>query len=119
MTLSEQIETDISGVFLNTDDFAVSVSYSDGSHSVTLNAVVSSTVFESGGGFEITRSEYRDYLIESSTLILNGITTTPGRGDTITENGKIYRVTSPDGEDAFAYEDENRLLLRIHTVLVS
>ena len=117
MTLATQIATDISAVFLNTNDFAVSITYSDGSDSVTVPAMVSQTVYEQSDGQSLTRHVYRDYLIRAAALILNSVVATPARYHTITEGSKTYKVTSPSGEDVFAYDDENELILRVHTIL--
>lgn len=118
MTLAAQIETDISAVFLSTDDFAVSITYTRGAASVTVPAVVSQTQYEQQDGQVLTRRAYRDYLVEASALVLNGSAVTPQRYDTITEGSKTYKVTSPDGEDVYGFDDENELLLRIHAILV-
>lgn len=119
MTLATQIATDVSAVFFNTDDFAVSITYSDGSNTVTLPAMVSQTVYEQSDGQSLTRHVYRDYLIQASALILNSVVTKPVRHHTITEGSKTYKVTSPSGEDVFAYDDENELILRVHTILTA
>lgn len=119
MTLAAQIANDLSSVFFNADDFAVSITYSDGSHSVTLPAMVSQTLYEQSDGQSLTRHVYRDYLIQASALILNSAATKPARHHTITEGSKTYKVTSPSGEDVFAYDDENELILRVHTILTA
>lgn len=113
MSLAAQMATDISAVFMNTDDFAVSISYVRGASTISgLTGLVSSSVFESADGMGLTRVETRDYLVEASTLAI-----TPQRADKIIESGRTYTVTEPAGQSPFAYEDENQLILRIHTVL--
>lgn len=116
-TLTDVIETHVGSVFMNTEHFAVSITYSDGSDSVTVPAMVSQTVYEQSDGQSLTRHVYRDYLIRAAALILNGVVATPARYHTITEGSKTYKVTSPSGEDVFAYDDENELILRVHTIL--
>ena len=117
--LSDVIATHVGSVFMNTEHFAVSITYSDGSYSVTVPAVVSQTQYEQSDGQSLTRHVYRDYLIQASALILNSVVTKPARHHTITEGSKTYKVASPIGEDVFGYDDENELILRVHTILTA
>jgi len=119
MTLAAQIVSDVADVFFNTNDFAVSITYSDGSDSVVVPAVVSQTQYEQSDGQSLTRHVYRDYLIRAAALILNGTVAKPARHHTITEGSKTYKVASPVGEDVFGYDDENELILRVHTILTA
>lgn len=117
MTLAAQIAEDVEGVFLNTSDFAVSVAYKRGSHSVTFDALVSSTVFETSTEFGITRLETRDYSFAPANLVITSQVRLPERGDKIVEGGRTYIVSEPSGQPCYGYDDENRLMIRVHTVL--
>lgn len=117
MTLASQISDDVASVFLNTDDFAVSVTYCRGSLSVTFDTIVSSTVFESQGDTGFTRVETRDYSFAPSSLVLQSAVRLPERGDKVTESGRTYVVTEPAGQPCYQYDDENRSMMRVHTVL--
>lgn len=57
----------------------------------------------------------RDYLIPVAELVESGAQFEPAEGDTITENGVVYRITAPDGEPAVRHSDQTRKLWRIHT----
>lgn len=117
MSLASQMADDVESVFLNTEDFAVSVIYQRGTLTVTLDAVVSQSVFESGTDYGVMRVETRDYLFKPSALVLNAKTITPERGDKIIEDGRTHIVTEPAGLPAYVYDDENRLMMRVHSVL--
>lgn len=94
-------------------EFGVDIAYVRGATTISgLVGLVSSSVFETSENFGVTSIETRDYLIQASTL-----TITPQRGDKITEDGRTYTVTEPSGQPAFAYDDENQQVIRIHTVL--
>jgi hypothetical protein len=118
MTLASQLSADIETVFINTNDFGVSISYQRGTASVSFTALVSSTVFESEASFGITRTETRDYSFVPSRLILGSAVKLPERGDVIVEGGRKYIVTEPVGQPCYQYDDENRLMMRVHTTMI-
>lgn len=117
MSLAMQMQADVGAVFTNTGDFGVAISYQRGTLTVPLNALVGSTVFETSAEFGITRTETRDYLFDPTLLILGGLLKLPERGDVIVENNRRYVATSPQGQSTYVYEDENRLMIRVHTTL--
>jgi len=118
MTLQELISDDTTDVVLNTDDFAVSITYRIGTKTVTVSAVPDSSVFdvlnEDGS---ITQIETRDYLLSPGSLVLNSAIRLPDVVHEIVENGRTYRVVSPGNRRCYSYDDEYRLLMRVHTVL--
>lgn len=120
MSLADQIIADVSAVFVNTADFAVSITYKRNGASVALTAIVEpslfSTIGEQAGAVNVER---RAYLIEASTLILNSQLTLPQEGDTITEAGNVYVIPKRTEGPRYEYADENRLLLRVNTTLRS
>ena len=67
----------------------------------------------------VTRSQVRDFLIDTRSLLLSIIGSLPRRGDHIVElDGDktfIFEVMSLGGEPPWRYSDPFRLKLRIHT----
>lgn len=119
MTLATQIAADVSDVFLNTSDFATTITYQRGGATLTLTALVGVSEFEVVESFGITRMESRDYMIEPSELDFGHGVTLPQRGDVITEGANKYIVSAPAGAPVFVYADENRTLLSVHTTMQS
>jgi hypothetical protein len=117
MSLSTLMAADVDNVLLNTDEFAVTVTYSRGASSVTITAVVQASVFEVSNEFGVTRIESRDYVIKPSSLNFGSGVTVPIRGDLITEGGNVYIVTAPDGAPVYGYDNFQRLLLKVHTTM--
>ena len=116
MSLATQIETDVADVFMNTDEFAVEITYTRCGDSVTVNAMVEPSQFPSlGDEGGATKYETRGFLVESSTLVLSGVATTPEIGDTITEGTRVYIVPKKTDGPRWEYADENRLLIRVNT----
>lgn len=114
---SQRFEARARPAFLQ--QFGVDVTIVDGSYTTNVTALVSGTTFETSDGMVSTSIETRDYLIQASKFIINGARTTPARGMKITEGSKTYTITEPAGQSAFAYDDENQQILRIHTVLTA
>ena len=110
------IAADVSAVFLNTADFGITITYKRGVTVLgnAINALVGESQFEVAQDFGFTRHETRDYLIA-----VGSISSLPQRGDTITEGTNVYTVTSPGGGPAYRYEDEDWLMLRIHSSLTT
>jgi hypothetical protein len=116
MSLATQIVADVAGVFMNADHFAVAITYERRGATVTVNAMVEPSQFPSlGDEGGATKYETRGYLIESSTLIIEGVATTPEIGDTITEGTRVYIVPKKTDGPRWEYADENRLLIRVNT----
>ena len=67
----------------------------------------------------VTRSQVRDFLIDTYALLSSIIGTLPRRGDTIVEiDGNqtfIFEVMALGGDPPWRYSDPFRLKLRIHT----
>lgn len=116
MTLRDQISSDIDTVFFNTDDFAVPITYRRGGASLALTAIVGSSVAESANDSGWTQVRIRDYVIKSSAFDFGTGITKPKVGDRIIDNGVAYIVTQINGGHEWQYDDEDHLLLRIHTV---
>lgn len=118
MSLATQIIADVPTVFMQTADFAVSITYKRGGYSVTLTAIVEPSLFsnigEQGGS---TNVERRSYLIQASTLILNSSLTLPQEGDVIEEGSNVYAIPRRTDGPRYEYADENRLMLKINTTL--
>ena len=117
--LSDVIADDVSDVFFNTDDFAVSITYTRGNHSAALIAIVEPDLFEQLTTLGATKIEQRSYLIKADTLIINGSLTLPQIGDTITEGANVFIVPKGNDRPRHEYADENRLILRVNTTLKS
>ena len=77
---------------------------------------------ESADGL-VTRTEVRDYLINTASLVLGGVQTLPQRGDEILETDEgqvfVYEVLPRGSDRAWRYSDPFRLKLRIHTKLIA
>ena len=116
MSLATQIVADVAGVFMNTADFAVAITYERRGATVAVNAMVEPSQFPSlGDEGGATKYETRGYLIESSMLILGGTVVVPEIGDTITEGTRVYIVPKKTDGPRWEYADENRLLIRVNT----
>ena len=78
-----------------------------------------STYQQDDGEGVITRSQVRDFLIDTTDLLLSPIGTLPRRGDVIeeTDDGKtfVYEVMSLGSESPWRFSDPFRIKLRIHT----
>ena len=98
----------------------LSVTYGRGSDSVTLDATIGRTVFESINDYGvIEKTVSRDYLIRASDLILDSVLTLPQRGDQVDEvdgsSTYVYEVMAPGREPVYRYSDPYRKTIRIHT----
>ena len=100
-----------------------SVTYHRGVDSVAVQATIGRTVFEVDDGTGILEKiESRDFLIQTTDLVLAGQATLPQRGDRIkeTQGDKVYvyEVLAPGKEPHYRFSDPYRKTLRIHTKLV-
>ena len=103
-----------------TSHAARQVTYERDGDQVEVPATTGETTFEQDDGQgALIRVQVRDYLIDTSRLVLGGSVALPKPGDRVreTENGKtfIYEVMSMAGEPCWRYSDPFRLKLRIHT----
>lgn len=88
--------------------------------SAEVRATIGRSLYDQDNGEGIvTRSQVRDYLIDTSELLNSVIGSLPRRGDQIIEaenNCQVtYEVMSLGGEPPWRYSDPFRLKLRIHT----
>lgn len=88
------------------------------------NATKGRSTFQTDNGFGILRFETTDWMFSVSSLVLNGVQTTPSRGHRIVETidsvDFVYEVSIPGGsQQAWGYSDPGRTQLRINTVLVA
>ena len=94
----------------------VPVTYRRGTSSTTLSATIGKTIFkvlDDYGRYQYIES--RDYLINSSILILDGKQVLPEPGDEVIEDNRVYEVMAPNHEPEWRYSDSYRNCLRIHT----
>lgn len=100
------------------------VTYSRGEASVSVQASIGRTIYETDRSSGISLDEQtRDYLITAADLVLDGERVEPRPGDHIVEDASpslTYEVMAPEGvEQAWRYSDNHRITLRIHTKLVA
>jgi hypothetical protein len=86
----------------------------------TLQATIGKSMYDQDDGEGIvTRSQVRDFLIDTQSLLLSVIGSLPRRGDTIVETDGdttfIFEVMALGGDPPWRYSDPFRLKLRIHT----
>lgn len=112
MSLRDQILTDISSVFFNRDDFATSITIRSGGRTIVsdLTAIADSTAFEATSSFGHVRYDTRDFLVETSKLPC-----LPSSDWTITEGTEQYRFSTNTDGHPWRYEDDDRVLIRMHT----
>jgi hypothetical protein len=96
------------------------VVYRRGELGATLQATIGKSMYDQDDGEGIvTRSQVRDFLIDTYSLLSSIIGTLPRRGDTIVEiDGDqtfIFEVMALGGDPPWRYSDPFRLKLRIHT----
>ncbi len=94
--------------------------YRRGELGVTLRATIGKSMYDQDDGEGIvTRSQVRDFLIDTDGLLRSVINSLPRRGDTIVEiDGNqtfIFEVMALGGDPPWRYSDPFRLKLRIHT----
>jgi hypothetical protein len=96
------------------------VVYRRGEWEATLEATIGRSLYDQDDGEGIvTRSQVRDFLIDTQTLLTSVIGSLPRRGDTIIEvDGDqtfVFEVMALGGDPPWRYSDPFRLKLRIHT----
>lgn len=96
------------------------VVYRRGELGVELQATIGRSHYQQDDGSGvITRSQVRDFLIDTDDLLLSIIGSLPKGGDRVVEiDGEktfVFEVASLGGEPPWRYSDPFRLKLRIHT----
>jgi len=92
------------------------ITYSNGSGTVSLTCAVARTEFETVDMNGITeRVEMRDFLVVASDLVISGSAVTPSRGHTITWDSGTYELMSPGREPVHEHVDQHAYMFRIHT----
>jgi hypothetical protein len=96
------------------------VVYRRGELGAELQATIGRSHYQQDDGHGVvTRSQVRDFLIDTHDLLLSIIGSLPRRGDRVIEiDGDttfIFEVMSLGGEPPWRYSDPFRLKLRIHT----
>src|SRR5574343_292898 len=103
MTLASQIVTDANDVFLDTDDFAESITYTpSGGAAVTVSAIVNRNPLQTRGTDNNARLEFEieiEVAVESvAAVILNGDTVALKKreGDTADTTFKVSHIVQQD-----------------------
>lgn len=96
------------------------VVYRRGELGAQLQATIGRSHYQQDDGHGVqTRSQVRDFLIDTQDLLLSIIGSLPKRGDRVIEiDGEatfVFEVMSLGGEPPWRYSDPFRLKLRIHT----
>lgn len=96
------------------------VTYKRDSTEAELHATIGKSSYEQHDGEGVvTRSQVRDFLIDTADLLLSEIGSLPRRGDRIDQNDGeqtiVYEVMSLGSEPPWRFSDPFRLKLRIHT----
>ena len=92
------------------------VTYADGSGTVTLTAAISRTNFDvvDNEGM-VERYEMRDFLVVASDLVIGGSTVTPSRGHQITWESSTFEGMAPGKEPVCSFVDQHNHMYRVHT----
>ena len=98
---------------------AHTVGYHRGASSIELLATVGRTLFEQADDYDNVRQiESRDFLVNTTDLVMDGQVAKPQAGDQIRETlgdeVLVYEVMAPGDEPPFKYSP-HRHTLRIHT----
>jgi len=116
MSLADQIAADVSQVFLNTADFAVSVTVTRRTQTTEpIAVIVGSSQFQVSNEFGFTQVETRDFSFDPSEYDFGDGAVLPERGDFVEDAGFRYVVTPPAAGLDFYKLDETRHLMTIHT----
>lgn len=118
MTLASLIESDVSDVFFNTNDFAVTVTYTRGGHTISISAIVEPSLYDNEQALGVTRVETRGYLLKAEDLVFGTDTGLPQYGDTITEGSRTYIIPKSKDTVPYEYADENRYIVRVNTAFM-
>lgn len=106
-TFNDSLEADIEDVFLNTNEFARTVTYQRGPNTVELAAMTNLVAYSASGqdGREITE-HFWVYVVKASALVIDGNRIDPRNGDRIRDTfdgvSRIFEVVKrkdrPAGE---------------------
>lgn len=117
-TFEDSLASDFENVFLNVNEFAVTVSIRRGEFTTTgVPAIVAMKEDEVVGADDLgTRLRKRNYRIRTSAYTINSVAVEPREGDTITETlksgGSIVGQVLQDGSrDCFEYDSSGSILL--------
>ena len=99
---------------------AESVTYHRGTSMVTLKAVPGSTSAEQTDAAGMTVGiELRDWIIQAADLVLDGVLTTPQRGDIIKVRRafatEVFEVLDLGSGPCYRPSDQHGCVLRVHT----
>src|SRR5262245_30453538 len=89
--------------------------------SVTFTAWPGAAIFSglTETGVSVQRSD-RDWLFARAALVLDGLPTTPQRGDRITDGPEVFELATPQtDEPVFRYSGIFRDRIRVHTQRVA
>lgn len=98
---------------------SVSVTYTRGPSSTTINATLGSQLLritDTNGRTRVQRPD-QDFMFNATELVLNGVQVEPAEGDYVTKaDGSRYDVRPPaPGEAAWRYCDPQHVRIRVHT----
>lgn len=117
-TFEDSLASDFENVFLNVNEFAVTVSIRRGEFTTTgVPAIVAMKEDEVVVADDLgTRLRKRNYRIRTSAYTINSVAVEPREGDTITETlksgGSIVGQVLQDGSrDCFEYDSSGSILL--------
>lgn len=101
----------------------VIVTYCRGDASVELTASVGQTPYEqTDENGIVTRFELRDFLVDASDLVLEGVTILPKPGDQVRQvlgdTTHVYETMSLSGMPCYSSSGPSKERLRIHTKLL-
>ena len=103
------------------DSVSITVVYHRGNNLINLICWVGATAFRVN---DQTNSRLiwsdRDYLIPVENLKINNVLVTPNYGDWLEETFpdgivKRFEISAPQGEQAWRYSDQQKMIYRIHT----
>jgi hypothetical protein len=104
-----------------TDNASTTVRIVRGAYSVEVAGVIGHTIAErtTEDGIVLT-ARIRDYLVPVVAYRLNGLATTPQRGDRFIEaDGAVFEALPPSGEPLWRWSDPSRTTYRIHAQRVT
>ena len=100
---------------------SISVTYARAGQSVTLSVVPGSLRYEQSDGVIVEDKTRRDWFILAADLILNSVTVTPQRGDTITyaasDRTEAYQVYGDSVDPPWEYTDSQHEQILIRSIL--
>lgn len=96
----------------------VEITVTRGGTALSLTAVPGETVHAiEQEGVVVHEIRSRDYRVLATEYDFGSGATVPAVGDTITEDGQVYKVMASGGEAHWRYGDAFKVILHIHTKL--